>query len=103
MLGLDLLYFDSATGTQFLYDCINSTKATALINFATTTLGVPIPAATVSSFMKLLSVGHFDVTFIASNLTSVAPALQAQITAQVNKTLPKWQWSSMTNLNPKEC
>ena len=79
VLALKELYFDYTTGTQVGYDCIDSKKAAALIMFAQKQLNLTIPAATVSTFTKLLKAAHFDVTFILSNQTIISANATANL------------------------
>ena len=75
-LSLKMLYYDVSTGTQVAYDCIDSKKATALINYAQVQLNVTIPAAVVKTFASLLKASHFDVTFVLSDKLKLTNASQ---------------------------
>ena len=103
LLSLKELYFDSTTGTQVGYDCIDSNKAAQLITFVEQQFNFTIPAATVKSFTKLLSAGHFDVFFVLSNQTVISPAVQTSITKAMDAQFLKWQFSSMYAFNMTGC
>ena len=92
-LALKELYFDSVTGTQVAYDCIDSAKAAALVQYYQSTLGIVIPTSTVDRFLTLLSASHFDVIFVLSSQTSITSATKSAITNAVNKQLPKFSFS----------
>ena len=103
VLALKELYFDAATGTQVAYDCIDSSKAAALIAYANKTLGININATTVATFNKLLKGAHFDVTFILSNQTSINATTTAAMVKGVQKDLPKFAMTSIHMFNTTGC
>ena len=103
VLALKELYFDASTGTQVGYDCIDSKKAAALIMYAQKTLNVTIPAATVTTFTKLLKASHFDVTFILSNQTILSAPTTTNLVNGVKKDLPKFAMTSMHMFNMTSC
>ena len=43
-LQFDMLYYDDASGTHVLYDCIDTAKATTLLAYAETEYGIFLPA-----------------------------------------------------------
>ena len=94
-LALTEIYYDPVTGTQALYDCIDSTKAAALISYLVNKLHLTIPPATLKTFIKLLKSAHFDVTFVLSNSPTISTATQNALVTAVKANLPKFTYASL--------
>ena len=102
-LSLKMLYYDVSSGTQVAYDCIDSNKATALINYAQVQLNITIPAAVVKTFASLLKAAHFDVTFVLSDKLKLTNATQTDLISTVQKSLPKFALNTTHAFNMTGC
>ena len=102
-LALKELFFDAATGTQVAYDCIDSTKAAALVQYYQSKLGIVIPTSTVNRFLTLLTASHFDVIFILSSQTTISTPAKSAVTNAVRKQLPKFSFSQLYGFNMIGC
>lgn len=65
-----LLYFDSATGTEVHYGCLDKARADLLIDFAVAQ-GIPLPASVLKIFTNLLTFLHIDGVAVLSGGNSV--------------------------------
>lgn len=103
VFALKELYYDYTTGTQVVYDCIDSKKATAIVDYAQRILNVTIPNSTVATFTKLLKAAHFDVTFVLSDHLSISAANMTNMVKTVKKQLPAFSMFSLHAFNMTSC
>ena len=102
-LAMNMLYYDSATGTEFFYDCIDQTKLAAILAYVAVEFGVALPQAVVNSVSKLLLFGHFDIFLVVSAATSLPAAVQSSMVTQVKTQFPQFTMNSMTGFNQTDC
>lgn len=62
-----MVYFDSATGTEVQYACMDYKRALSLVTYVTGTLGVAVPAWILKIAANVFRFFHFDGVMILSD------------------------------------
>ena len=65
-LATNFIFFDPATGTRVLFDCIDSKKLASKIAYYARSAGVAMPQSVSNAMSKLIARGRFDVFTITS-------------------------------------
>ena len=95
MIQMKLLYFDTLTGSQLVYACLDEDELKALINYGATQAGITIPTWVTNLLAKAFLGGHYNLFFVLSDSTSISSTIQA---AMVTAAQTYDSDFSMTNL-----
>ena len=82
MIQMKLLYFDTLTGSQLVYSCLDEDELKSLINYGATEAGITIPTWISNLLAKAFLGGHYNLFFVMSDSTSISSSIQtAMVTA----------------------
>ena len=102
-LQFDMLYYDDASGTQVLYDCIDTAKATTLMAYAESEYGILLQTRIQDQILSYLENAHFDLLFVLSGLTTLTSAIKSEAMEAVDKQLETFDFDTLFALDTSTC
>ena len=103
VLATNIVFFDSATGTRVIQDCIDSRKLAAKIAYYATSNGVAMPQAVANAMSKLLAKGRFDMFTITGPSKSLSAEYIANLEATVKSRVPSFSMKGLTAIDQTKC
>ena len=79
MIQFKLLYFDTLTGSQLVYSCLDEDELKSLINYGATEAGITIPTWISNLLAKAFLGGHYNLFFVLSDSTSISSSIQTDM------------------------
>lgn len=85
-----LLYYDSASGTEVHYACMDHARAQGLIDYAITTFNIPIPAFVLKIVSTVLLMVRIEGVMVMSGGMTVSAQVQTDMTTAIKGVMPKF-------------
>jgi hypothetical protein len=85
-----LLYFDSTSGTEAHYACLDASRSSALISYAVNTLGVSLPSSVLTILSQVFNLIHIDGMMVFSDANSIDSATQSAMTTTIQAQIPSF-------------
>ena len=98
-----MLYYDDASGTHVLYDCIDTAKATTLLAYAESEYGIYLPTHVQDQILAYLDNAHFDLLFVLSGLTTLTSTIKAEGKEAISKQLSTFDFDTLLALDTSTC
>ena len=102
-LEAKLLYFDSLTGSQLIYSCIDESQLVTLINYGATKAGISLPSFVSTILSKALLGGHYNLFIVLSNATSISASIQAAMVSAAQTYVSNFSMASLAAFDWTGC